>query len=616
MVVRQMSNVVRVVLLFLAFFLSLAFANDTARCAVGGEVELGHSKWEREEPNSYRRLEILIDKPLKNDNLENFERIQRLGGQQPAHELRHRTTPTEEEVARVTAPPPDPLSRRQDQSQIDQLNSRIQSLQQSAQSALQSLSDASRQVSQASQQLSQSSQQLSQQSQSLSQASQQLSQDLQQATQSVNQLTQAVSSASSALASCTASAAAAVGQAASDASTRVDGALAQATLARVSQDQPLVVTTTGSAEKMADKELNQQDEANEDVQKAQASAVSITQAAAAIIGTFVGSSLLTILAVVIFLRLRWKKKRRDREAAGLYNRRYSSNSMEVPLVTRDLKVAGPESPISRASTTLKSRFVSKTSPSIPPEFGGSTRIGTTTGYATWADRAPPLRLAEPPPARKKWQPPPRATYNGIWSSSRSHEVEDEEKERQGRSPGGSASRGASPRGLHAQQAQSAAAAEQSTTETLRLSGWLQKAVTVSPFGPLEEPSPSAKSAAPLINKRVSSLQWPLQRSSSVYSGDTQQEQQQTSETSSGASPSRKGLTEAKWPLQDQSSKTTEAIGMAVGDPNINQPGSSVEQAVVRNNPAKRNMASLLPYRGIGLPGVARKISAGRSEADR
>lgn len=250
MVARQTPNVVGV--LFLIIFLSLAWANDTTEWSERG-LESGHT-WQTETNSDARTiqasaLELTVDDPTRNDDLHDDESKQQLKIKQALtpqddspDQLRRRRTPTEEEVARVTTPPLDPLVRRQDQSQIDQLNARIQSLQQSAQSALQSLSDASRQVSQASQQLSQSSQQLSQQSQqlsqqsqSLSQASQQLSQDLQQATQSIDQLTRAVASESSAFASCTASAAAALAQAANDASTRVDGALAQATLARVSK---------------------------------------------------------------------------------------------------------------------------------------------------------------------------------------------------------------------------------------------------------------------------------------------------------------------------------------------------------------------------------------------
>lgn len=153
-----------------------------------------------------------------------------------AMELRRRS-PTQSEAAQITTPPFNPLVVRQDQSQIDQLNSRIQSLQQSAQSALQSLSQSSRAVSQASQQLSQSSQQLSQQSQQLSQSSQQLSQSLQQATQSVQQLQQSVSAAlssgSSAFASCTNSASSVIALASNDAANQVTAALSQVTLAKV-----------------------------------------------------------------------------------------------------------------------------------------------------------------------------------------------------------------------------------------------------------------------------------------------------------------------------------------------------------------------------------------------
>lgn len=373
--------------------------------------------------------------------------------------------------------------------------------------------------------------------------------------------------------------------------------------------------------------------------------MSITQAAAAIIGTFVGSSLLTVIVVIIFLRLR-RKKRRDREAAEMYNRRPSYNSMEAPLVTRDVKVVGPETPTPRASAAL-SRFTSKTTvvggsePEKQQEplpklgikrkpTGGSS--SSNNGYATrlTGDRAP-VRLAEPPPARKKAQQP-RAAYNGIGGSSSSAKQSNGFNSDEGDGSGSSASlrvfpkTDPDPRGLAYLKARSAAAAEQpaGNIDNLRLSGWLQTAVNVSPFGPLErsrgneseESSSSASSrnggggvgsnnnAAPPSNKRGPSLQWPLQRSSSVYSGDTQQQQQLS------RSASRKRGTQTKWPLQDRSSTATEAIGVAVGDTNANNESGGVDQAVVRDNPATRNVVPVPPHRGIGLPGVARKVSFG------
>lgn len=149
-------------------------------------------------------------------------------------QLRRRKTPTSAESAQITTPP---LLRRQDQSQIDQLNARIQSLQQSAQAALQALSDASRSVSQASQQLSQSSQQLSQDSSRLSASSLSLSFALSLVSQSevscTNALSAAISSGNSAFASCTSSAASVLAAASGDAVTKVGAALAQVTNARV-----------------------------------------------------------------------------------------------------------------------------------------------------------------------------------------------------------------------------------------------------------------------------------------------------------------------------------------------------------------------------------------------
>lgn len=158
-------------------------------------------------------------------------------------QLRRRKTPTSAESAQITTPP---LLKRQDQSQVDQLNARIQSLQQSAQAALQALSDASRSVSQASQQLSQSSQQLSQDSSRLSASSLSLSFALSLVSQSevscTNALSAAISSGNSAFASCTSSAASVLAAASGDAVTKVGAALAQATNARVSFSWPLLLS--------------------------------------------------------------------------------------------------------------------------------------------------------------------------------------------------------------------------------------------------------------------------------------------------------------------------------------------------------------------------------------
>lgn len=241
---RQVSQVA---ILLLLFSLSWALVNDGARRSEHGDPDLYRGTIAPKGTEAWR---LVVGEP-RDAMTEVFNKIPQAGqddddlsakeGARPQQindvELRRRT-PTREETARVTTPPPNPLAIRQDQTQIDQLNSRIQSLQQSAQQALDSLSQSSRAVSQASQQLSQSSQQLSQQSQQLSQSSQQLSQNLQQATQSIaalqNSVSSALSASSSAFASCTNSASSVIAQASNDASNKITAAQAQATIARVS----------------------------------------------------------------------------------------------------------------------------------------------------------------------------------------------------------------------------------------------------------------------------------------------------------------------------------------------------------------------------------------------
>lgn len=63
-----------------------------------------------------------------------------------------------------------------------------------------------------------------------------------------------------------------------------------------------------------------QADAQSQVQQAQGAAVSVTQAALAVVGTFVGSSLLTILAFYLVLRHKQNRRRRSRELAISYPR--------------------------------------------------------------------------------------------------------------------------------------------------------------------------------------------------------------------------------------------------------------------------------------------------------
>jgi hypothetical protein len=234
------------------------------------------------------------------------------------------------------------LSKRQDNGQVQQLSDSIQQI-----------SQASRQVSQASQQLSQSSQQLSQSlqqatisltqlrssasqfsqaSQSASQAAQQAQQSAQQASDAADRASSSASSAISAaqasaassasiaiaanLASVTSSAAASASVIMAAASSSAAGVMAsansmiesvqaQATAARVSTFPSAVSILRLTCS---------QDQANTDVTQAQGTAVSVTQAAVAIVAAIVGSSLLTILAFWLVLR---RKRERDRRSRAL-----------------------------------------------------------------------------------------------------------------------------------------------------------------------------------------------------------------------------------------------------------------------------------------------------------
>ncbi|KAI7783247.1 hypothetical protein LA080_012171 [Diaporthe eres] len=520
-------------------------------------------------------------------------------------------SPTAEEAAQITTPPLlNPLIlQRQDnnQGQIDDLNRRLQSAQQSAQQALQSLSDASRRVSQASQQLSQSSQQLSQQSQQLSQSSQQLSQQsqqlsqsLQQATQSVQSLTQAVSSAlssgSSAFASCTNSASAALAQASGELASKVGDAQAQITLAN--------------------------NQAQDQVQQAQGAAVSITQAALAIVGTFIGSSLLTVL--VVWLIIRHKRKQRDRAAAPM-NTGVSSYYGGGPgaeaygAIARDVKdmMLSPASGTTKIGSERARSFggsrgndmVTK-GYGLEKETGMGTGVGADEGgggpgdvqigYArstNYRERKAP-KLSEPPPARRKdsspgtprtpkyevfpkvTQPgpsPPTAPVPGV----------------QGGMGGGGGGRPFRPRS--------------SIQPDYNLQDWLQT-TTVSPFGTLERPNNSNNAnnnatantiqprgvPQPQPNpqpKRTSEVKWPLQGSSSSEppsrSNSNTSRDAADADTDAGAAAYHPLAAVTREPAAAPRSVTVASAG-----------GPAATRSV---------RVGVESMRGIGLPGVARKL---------
>ncbi|KAL1890240.1 hypothetical protein Sste5346_008394 [Sporothrix stenoceras] len=211
----------------------------------------------------------------------------------------------------LQTPPPSLKSRQNaDDGQIQALSAQIQSISLVASS----ISQASRQVSQTSQQLAQSVTQLSQSTDRLSQSINSLQNSAQQAQQSAQsaqdaarQASQSASQAiSSAISSAQSSASAVV---ASNIASITSSASAIIAAASASAAQLARVAASQVQSAQADATIARADAATQ-VQQAQGTAVSVTQAALAIVGAFVGSSLLTILAFYLVLRYKTNRKRR------------------------------------------------------------------------------------------------------------------------------------------------------------------------------------------------------------------------------------------------------------------------------------------------------------------
>ncbi|KAG8164556.1 hypothetical protein KVR01_006474 [Diaporthe batatas] len=608
---------------------SCAWANDGTRKPERGDLRLGRddvspgqkaplvevraeqdgTSWEKvnEEARQQRRQENTSERRIPPQHEEDIIGLQHAQAK----------SPTAEEAAQITtAPSLIPLIQRQDnngqQGQIDDLNRRLQSAQQSAQQALQSLSDASRRVSQASQQLSQSSQQLSQQSQQLSQSSQrlsqesqQLSQSLQQATQSVQSLTRAVSDAqssgSSAFASCTDSASAALARASGELASKVGDAQAQITLAN--------------------------NQAQDQVQQAQGAAVSITQAALAIVGTFIGSSLLTVL--VVWLIIRHKRRQKDRIAPPL-NTSVSSYYGGRPGVesygniTRDVKDAILMSPPASGTTTKVgserarslrgSRGNDMVTKGYGPEKEAGLGMGPTAGggggtgpdsnvqigYArstNYRERKTP-KLSEPPPARRKDSIP----GEGGATTPRTPKYEVFPKVNP--SPpvaapipgarGGPAAAAAAGGGGGGGRTTPPSPPRRSIQPDYNLQAWLQTG-TVSPFGTLEQAANNDSSnnatAATTTPKRTSEVKWPLQGSSS--------------EPPSRSNSNNSTASAAADPFADPEAAAQPGVAVTRDPP---APPRPVTVATARGSAATRSVrVGVESMRGIGLPGVARKL---------
>ncbi len=121
--------------------------------------------------------------------------------------------------------------------------------------------------------------------------------------------------------------------AANQAASMVKQAQADATAVRVSD--PFLHRSVFATKNVGANPLPIQTEANTQVQQAQGAAVSVTQAALAIVGAIIGSSLLTIVAFTLILRCRRIKRRKSRLAAS------SHNNISYPALEKSSNV-GPE----------------------------------------------------------------------------------------------------------------------------------------------------------------------------------------------------------------------------------------------------------------------------------
>ncbi|KAK3315350.1 hypothetical protein B0H66DRAFT_565138 [Apodospora peruviana] len=260
---------------------------------------------------------------------------------EPAHVVR------DDCQAQIT-PAPSLLLARQDDGQIRALSDQIQRISQS----FQSVSQASQQVSQSSQQLSQSLQQATQR---LSQTEAQLAsiraqkdvaeQASRSATQAANDASRRADEASASADRAIESAFSAASRSASEAMAQVTGSMAASAasaLAQASQSAVIIINSAASRVQQAQADATAvRNEAQTQVQQAQGAAVSVTQAALAVVGGIVVSSLLTIVAFVLVLRY----KRRKKQRRGMFSGRDgsmngSNNNISYPALNATSSHAG------------------------------------------------------------------------------------------------------------------------------------------------------------------------------------------------------------------------------------------------------------------------------------
>lgn len=221
------------------------------------------------------------------------------------------------------------LGRRQDNGQIQQLSQQLDQLSQQSRS----VSQQSQQLSQQVQQLQQSTSLLSQQLQSAQdqarqaqesarQASDQARQASESARQAQDQASRANDSASAAQRSADSAVSAAQASFASSASAQIASNLASVTASAAASAASIIAAARQSASQLIDQAASQVSDARADataaraeastqISQAQGAAVSVTQAALAVVGTFIGSSLITVLAFYLILRYRRNRMEKD-----------------------------------------------------------------------------------------------------------------------------------------------------------------------------------------------------------------------------------------------------------------------------------------------------------------
>lgn len=353
-------------------------------------------------------------------------------------------------------------------------------------------------------------------------------------------------------------------------------------------------------------------------------------------GTFIGSSLLTVL--VVWLIIRHKRKQKDRNAAPM-NTGVSSYYGGGPgaeaygNIARDVKDAMLMSPPASGTTTkvgserARSFGGSRGNDMVTKGYGleketGISRTGTggsdyaggrpndvQIGYArstNYRERKAP-KLSEPPPARRKDSSP----GEGTATTPRTPKYEVFPKVNPSPPaaapvPGrGGAGAGSPPR------------PRSSIQPDYNLQAWLQT-TTVSPFGTLERQTnnPSATATATTAPatgpgssnnqprpqpKRTSEVKWPLQGSSS--SEPPSRSNSNNSNTSRDAANAANADADADGAL----SAATYQPGVAV----TREPAAAPRPVTVASagGPAATRSVrvGVESMRGIGLPGVARKL---------